>query len=370
MTTRASCFRGCFEHRHGARLQQQSRQWQPPTAFTLIELLVVVAIIALLISILLPSLRAAREQAKLVKCLTNLRACGQAAMVNNTSSGRFQISTDEVGLAAADAGRTRYEYGTGGELLSWPVALAKHAGYDYKENWHWGVRARTYDEALTKRGKMKTDLEMVTCPSDIVRYATPFYPRNKGSGNDGLRGTGDPGDPQASTQEMAYWGLLSFGINEDIVGAETSESRGAPACFRVAWNGENCTECRGEFLYPPGSACGSSRQGWRLRGDLTKVERPADVGLIFEAGRDEENEAISGYANLVISAQAQGGYLEDFQQYFRARMPTNRHTNKAVNVLAADGHGLTIRPTALDPTGIPTKYGPRIRVSPYAGGCD
>jgi prepilin-type N-terminal cleavage/methylation domain-containing protein/prepilin-type processing-associated H-X9-DG protein len=44
--------------------------------FTLIELLVVVAIIAVLIAMLLPALQTAREEAKKVVCLTNLRQLG------------------------------------------------------------------------------------------------------------------------------------------------------------------------------------------------------------------------------------------------------------------------------------------------------
>jgi prepilin-type N-terminal cleavage/methylation domain-containing protein len=110
------------------------------SAFTLIELLVVVAIIALLISILLPSLGRARAQARTTLCASRLGQMGKATLIYADDFGEIPPFTSPVTNASPD--KNPWESAAAGHMETWLGSLedmkavadaSRNAGTPYPE---------------------------------------------------------------------------------------------------------------------------------------------------------------------------------------------------------------------------------------------
>jgi prepilin-type N-terminal cleavage/methylation domain-containing protein/prepilin-type processing-associated H-X9-DG protein len=66
-------------------------KWGKEKIFTLIELLVVIAIIAILASMLLPALNKAREKARSISCVANLKNISNASQLYTDDNGEWII---------------------------------------------------------------------------------------------------------------------------------------------------------------------------------------------------------------------------------------------------------------------------------------
>ncbi len=140
------------------------RQTKPQRGgFTLIELLVVISIIAVLASLILPGVQAAREAARRITCLNNMKNIGLAVVNYSTTTGEFPplvggIDYYTVG-AATDTAKTAVP-------APWTVHLLP-----YLEEA--GLYDRLMTESVTQVGADETYKLTSTAIPNVKAYVCP-----------------------------------------------------------------------------------------------------------------------------------------------------------------------------------------------------
>jgi len=161
------------------RIGWRSEQRVSLRGFTLIELLVVVAIIALLIAILLPSLRRAREQAKCTLCLSNLRQIG-IGMTIYASDHRGWLPVgpaDKMWYIDRNTGQRFDEPGPNRRPYPWSTCHWGGRRAAYLHDLHDPPRPETLKRPLTnylyRNATLDDETPLFRCPSDT---GTDYWP--------------------------------------------------------------------------------------------------------------------------------------------------------------------------------------------------
>ena len=140
--------------------------------FSLVELLVVVAIIAVLVGLLMPAFQAARESARRMSCLNNMRQIGIAMLGFETAQGFF-APANSTGAGAVWPPNAPREHGMFALLLPHLERGTMFAalGYDYEHDW----------DAEINRPAAQVIIPTFACgsaPDGPRKITAPMYPTN------------------------------------------------------------------------------------------------------------------------------------------------------------------------------------------------
>ena len=140
--------------------------------FTLIELLVVIAIIAVLIALLLPAVQAAREAARRIQCVNNLKQIGLAMHNYHTGMGVFPMGSsiapqnNSPGLAQSIWSAWSAQALMLGYLEQGPLYNACNFSWAVLNGSNFSGQANVASDSDYNQTVLFTNLSMFMCPSD------------------------------------------------------------------------------------------------------------------------------------------------------------------------------------------------------------
>jgi len=185
-------------------------------AFTLVELLVVIGIIAVLISILLPSLQKARRSAQIVACAANERQIGQMFAIYAAQFGGWLPPIDKVGATF--------------------LTTAQINADDFMKNNWWNGWDQILLETVMRGGKYGTDNQVTRISTKVWQCPADDFPRRVDLGTF---------IPRAYAINCSKW---TYGLADSMTGQHPNEGYLAPWSAGCVYHGVSVGFSDGQYV--------------------------------------------------------------------------------------------------------------------------